>query len=97
MRRVCGLRMSRRLWSEPDDFDFDGKFFQLKAVRSKPKPYGGTLPVILNAARSEAGQAFAVRNADAFFTSAKSSEFDVKTGVGRDEILQWLKQEYLFV
>lgn len=71
----------RRLWTEPDDFDFDGKYFQLKGVRSKPKPYGGTLPVILNAARSEIGQAFAVRNADAFFTSAKSSEFDEKTGI----------------
>ncbi len=75
------ISIVKRLWSDPDDFDFDGKFFQLKAVRSKPKPYGGTRPVILNAARSEIGQAFAVRNADAFFTSVKSSEFDEKTGV----------------
>ena len=75
------LTIVKRLWTEPGDFDFDGRFFQLRAVRSKPKPYGGTMPVILNAARSEAGQAFAVRNADAFFTSAKSSEFDEATGV----------------
>jgi alkanesulfonate monooxygenase SsuD/methylene tetrahydromethanopterin reductase-like flavin-dependent oxidoreductase (luciferase family) len=80
------MTIVKRLWSEPDDFDFDGRFFQLKAVRSKPKPYGGTMPVILNAARSEAGQAFAVRNADAFFTSAKSSEFDAKTGVVTPDI-----------
>jgi dimethylsulfone monooxygenase len=69
------------LWTEADDFDFEGRHFQLKAVRSKPKPYGGTQPIILNAARSDTGQAFAVRNADAFFTSVKSSEFDEKTGV----------------
>ena len=75
------ITIVKRLWSEPDDFDFDGKFFQLKAVRSKPKPVGDSLPVILNAARSERGQAFAVRNADAFFTSAKSSEFDEQTGI----------------
>lgn len=75
------ITIVKRLWSEPDDFDFEGKFFQLKQVRSKPKPYGGTMPLILNAARSEIGQAFAVRNADAFFTSAKSSEFDEQTGI----------------
>lgn len=75
------ITIVRRLWSEPEDFDFEGKFFQLKAVRSKPKPFGGTQPIILNAARSEIGQAFAVRNADAFFTSVKSSEFDEKTGI----------------
>jgi len=75
------ITIVKRLWTEPDDFDFDGKYFQLKAVRSKPKPYGDSQPIILNAARSEIGQAFAVRNADAFFTSAKSSEFDRATGV----------------
>jgi FMNH2-dependent dimethyl sulfone monooxygenase len=75
------ITIVKRLWSEPDDFDFNGKYFQLKAVRSKPKPYGDSQPIILNAARSEIGQAFAVRNADAFFTSTKSSEFDEKTGV----------------
>ncbi|HXF33405.1 MAG TPA: LLM class flavin-dependent oxidoreductase [Candidatus Acidoferrales bacterium] len=75
------ITIVKRLWTEADDFDFDGRHFQLKAVRSKPKPYGGTQPVILNAARSDTGQAFAVRNADAFFTSVKSSEFDEKTGV----------------
>lgn len=75
------ISIVKRLWTDPDDFDFNGSFFQLKAVRSKPKPYGGTMPIILNAARSEIGQAFAVRNADAFFTSVKSSEFDEKTGV----------------
>jgi FMNH2-dependent dimethyl sulfone monooxygenase len=80
------MTIVKRLWTEPDDFDFEGTFFHLKAVRSKPKPYGGTMPVILNAARSEAGQAFAVRNADAFFTSAKSSEFDEKTGVVTPDI-----------
>jgi alkanesulfonate monooxygenase SsuD/methylene tetrahydromethanopterin reductase-like flavin-dependent oxidoreductase (luciferase family) len=80
------ITIVKRLWSDPEDFDFDGTFFQLKAVRSKPKPFGGTMPVILNAARSDAGQAFAVRNADAFFTSAKSSEFDEKTGVVTPDI-----------
>jgi alkanesulfonate monooxygenase SsuD/methylene tetrahydromethanopterin reductase-like flavin-dependent oxidoreductase (luciferase family) len=75
------ITIVKRLWTEDEDFDFDGKYFQLKAAHSKPKPFGDSLPIILNAARSEPGQAFAVRNADAFFTSTKSSEFDEKTGI----------------
>jgi alkanesulfonate monooxygenase SsuD/methylene tetrahydromethanopterin reductase-like flavin-dependent oxidoreductase (luciferase family) len=58
----------KRAWSE-DEFDFDGKFFKLSGVRAKPKPFGDTRPVIMNAGRSGAGQAFALRNCDAFFTS----------------------------
>ena len=58
----------KRAWSE-DEFDFDGKFFKLAGVRAKPKPFGDTRPVIMNAGASDAGQAFAMRNCDAFFTS----------------------------
>jgi len=60
----------KRMWSEPDAFDFDGKFIKLKQVRSKPKPYGGTRPVIMNAGASPTGQAFAIRNCDALFSNA---------------------------
>ena len=59
----------RRAWSEQDEFDFDGKFFQLAGVHCLPGPYSGTRPVIMNAGSSAAGQAFAMRNCDAFFTS----------------------------
>jgi dimethylsulfone monooxygenase len=58
----------KRAWSE-DEFDFDGKFFKLTGVRAKPRPFGGTRPVIMNAGSSPTGQAFAMRNCDAFFTS----------------------------
>ena len=59
----------KRAWSEEDEFDFDGKFFQLAGVHCLPGPYGGTRPVIMNAGSSATGQAFAMRNCDAFFTS----------------------------
>ena len=58
-----------RAWSGEEQFDFDGRYFKLQAVRAKPKPFGGTRPVIMNAGHSGAGQAFAMRNCDAFFTS----------------------------
>ena len=56
-----------------DDFDFDGEHIKLKKVRAKPKPYGGTRPLIMNAGSSGSGQAFALRNCDAFFTATSTS------------------------
>ena len=47
------LDIVRRLWTDPENFDFDGKYFQLRDVLSKPKPHGGTQPLLLNAGTSE--------------------------------------------
>ena len=44
-----------------------------RSVRAKPKPYGGTRPLIMNAGSSPVGQAFALRNCDAFFTATSGS------------------------
>ncbi len=63
----------KQAWGPQDDFDFDGEFIKLKKVRAKPKPYGGTRPLIMNAGSSGAGQAFALRNCDAFFTATSTS------------------------
>jgi FMNH2-dependent dimethyl sulfone monooxygenase len=72
----------KRAWTE-DEFDFDGKFFKLAGVRAKPRPFGGTRPVIMNAGSSPAGQAFAMRNCDAFFTSTAALRLAV-AGSARD-------------
>ena len=60
-------------WTDPEQFDYDGQFLKLKEVRAKPKPFGGTRPLIMNAGASPAGRAFAIRNCDAFFTSLSSA------------------------
>jgi alkanesulfonate monooxygenase SsuD/methylene tetrahydromethanopterin reductase-like flavin-dependent oxidoreductase (luciferase family) len=60
-------------WTGPEQFDYDGQFLKLKEVRAKPKPFGGTRPLIMNAGGSPAGRAFALRNCDAFFTSLSSA------------------------
>jgi FMNH2-dependent dimethyl sulfone monooxygenase len=62
----------QRIWTE-NDFDFDGDFFHLHGVRAKPKPWNETRPVMMNAGSSPEGKAFAIRNCDAFFTSARRS------------------------
>jgi alkanesulfonate monooxygenase SsuD/methylene tetrahydromethanopterin reductase-like flavin-dependent oxidoreductase (luciferase family) len=62
----------KRAWSGKE-FDFDGRYFKLTGVRSKPGPIDGTRPVIMNAGQSGTGQAFAMRNCDAFFTSTSGA------------------------
>jgi alkanesulfonate monooxygenase SsuD/methylene tetrahydromethanopterin reductase-like flavin-dependent oxidoreductase (luciferase family) len=63
----------KRAWSEPADFDFAGQFFQLRGIRAKPKPFGDSRPIIMNAGSSGTGQDFALRNCDAFFTATMAS------------------------
>src|SRR5438270_7798685 len=48
----------------------------MKGIHGKPKPYGGSRPVIMNAGASPVGQAFAVRNCDAFFLQASRTSLD---------------------
>jgi len=63
----------KRAWSEPGTFDFEGRFLKLKGVRAFPKPYGDTRPMLMNAGSSNVGQAFALRNCDAFFVATAGS------------------------
>jgi FMNH2-dependent dimethyl sulfone monooxygenase len=63
----------KRAWTEPGTFDFEGRFLKLKGVRAFPKPFGETRPIIMNAGSSGTGQAFALRNCDAFFTATSAS------------------------
>jgi alkanesulfonate monooxygenase SsuD/methylene tetrahydromethanopterin reductase-like flavin-dependent oxidoreductase (luciferase family) len=65
--------VAKRAWGTEEQFDFKGQFFDLRGVRAKPKPCGGTRPLIMNAGSSKAGQAFALRNCDAFFTATGAS------------------------
>jgi alkanesulfonate monooxygenase SsuD/methylene tetrahydromethanopterin reductase-like flavin-dependent oxidoreductase (luciferase family) len=67
------LDVVTRAWSEDAQFDFEGAFLRLKGVRAHPKPYGGTRPILMNAGSSPAGQAFALRNCDAFFVATAGS------------------------
>jgi FMNH2-dependent dimethyl sulfone monooxygenase len=60
-------------WTRDDTFDFDGQYLHLKAARAFPKPYGGTRPLMMNAGSSDVGQAFALRNCDAFFVATAGS------------------------
>lgn len=62
----------KKLWSTDGRFDHEGEYFNLKNVHGDPKPQR-ELP-ILNAAGSQIGREFAVRNANYLFTSALDLE-----------------------
>ena len=74
----------KAMWSRADEFDFDGTYIKLKRVRAKPKPYGGTRPLIMNAGASPTGQAFAARNCDALFISSKLATLEKSAQHVRD-------------
>jgi len=71
----------KTIWSDAEDFDFDGQYIKLKAVRGKPKPYDGSRPIIMNAGASPAGNAFAIRNCDAFFTQVSRDSVEESTKI----------------
>jgi dimethylsulfone monooxygenase len=64
------------MWARSEEFDFDGKYIQLKKVRAKPKPYNSTRPIIMNAGASATGQAFAIANCDALFIAPPQGDAD---------------------
>ena len=64
-----------RLWSEPDIFDYAGRFFNLKGAGSYPKPLQQPRPPIMNAGNSDVGQRWAARHSDMMFTSAPTGDY----------------------
>jgi alkanesulfonate monooxygenase SsuD/methylene tetrahydromethanopterin reductase-like flavin-dependent oxidoreductase (luciferase family) len=63
-------------WSDVETFSFDGKFIRLGPARAKPKPYGGSRPIVMNAGASPIGQEFAIRNCDALFSMTPKGKLD---------------------
>src|SRR2546423_14498665 len=71
-------------WSPQEEFDFAGQFIVVQAGRAKPKPYGGSRPLIMNAGASPTGQSFAIRNCDALFSN-------ISNGISFEETAQHVK------
>jgi alkanesulfonate monooxygenase SsuD/methylene tetrahydromethanopterin reductase-like flavin-dependent oxidoreductase (luciferase family) len=61
-----------RAWSDEGPFDYDGRFYQVHGTDMRPKPHGGTRPLIVCAGNSDRGRAFAARNADMMFTAIRT-------------------------
>jgi dimethylsulfone monooxygenase len=58
------LRLLRRLWTDPGEFDEDTQYFHMKKAISRPQPLQqGGVP-IMNAALSPVGMRFSAKNSD---------------------------------
>jgi alkanesulfonate monooxygenase SsuD/methylene tetrahydromethanopterin reductase-like flavin-dependent oxidoreductase (luciferase family) len=64
-----------RLWSEPDNFNYSGRFFKLNGAGSYPKPLQQPRPPIMNAGNSDVGQRWAARHSDMMFTAAPTGDY----------------------
>lgn len=62
------LAIIKRLWTEDETFDHEGRFFKIKKGYLAPKPIQYPYPAIMNAGASELGRHYAVKNCDLVFT-----------------------------
>jgi alkanesulfonate monooxygenase SsuD/methylene tetrahydromethanopterin reductase-like flavin-dependent oxidoreductase (luciferase family) len=63
------ITIHKRLWTEDEPFDFDGKFYKLKNLMIEPKPVQPGGPALMNAGASGRGAHFAAKHVDIAFTS----------------------------
>lgn len=68
------LEIVRRLWTDPEPFDYDGEFFKLRGAVAEPKPLQRPHPLLVNAGSSAAGIDFSARSCDVNFVAMGSFE-----------------------
>jgi alkanesulfonate monooxygenase SsuD/methylene tetrahydromethanopterin reductase-like flavin-dependent oxidoreductase (luciferase family) len=62
------LAIVKRLWTEDDAFDHEGKFYKITKGYLQPKPIQRPYPAVMSAGASERGRHFATKHADLVFT-----------------------------
>jgi dimethylsulfone monooxygenase len=66
----------KRLWTEDDSFDHEGRFYKIKKGYLAPKPIQHPYPAIMNAGASELGRHYAVKHCDLVFTVIRTGGLD---------------------
>ena len=70
------VHIVKRLWSEDDEFDYDGKYYRINKGYLQPKPIQKPYPAIMNAGGSERGRHFACKYCDVVFTALGAPSFE---------------------
>lgn len=70
------LDVVKRLWTEDEEFDHDGRFYKIKKGYLQPKPLQRPFPAVMNAGGSERGMHFAAKNCDLAYIVLTSTNFD---------------------
>jgi alkanesulfonate monooxygenase SsuD/methylene tetrahydromethanopterin reductase-like flavin-dependent oxidoreductase (luciferase family) len=69
------LGIVKRLWTEEEPFDFDGKCFHIRQGQAHPKPLQKPYPVLVSAGNSPAGLDFSAREVDFNFMTVDNFEY----------------------
>jgi len=70
------LHVVKRLWTEDEEFDHEGKFYRIVKGYLQPKPIQRPHPAIMNAGGSERGRHFACKFCDLVFTALGAPSFE---------------------
>jgi len=70
------LAIVKRLWTEDESFDHDGRFYKISKGALAPKPIQHPYPAVMNAGASERGRHFATKHADLVFTVIRTGTLD---------------------
>jgi dimethylsulfone monooxygenase len=65
------VRVVKRIWTESEPFDHQGRWLTLKDVQGDPKPWGGLCPLLISAGASNEGLGFAAKHVDCLFTAIR--------------------------
>jgi F420-dependent oxidoreductase-like protein len=68
------LEIVHRSWTEPDPFDFEGRFYRLEHADPQPKPTGARPRIIVGGSARPRGAALAARWADEYNTVLPTPE-----------------------
>jgi len=69
------ITILKRLWSEDDEFDFDGRYLNISRGYSMPHPIQRPYPALMNAGGSDEGQNFVGRHCDIAFIRTETREW----------------------
>jgi FMNH2-dependent dimethyl sulfone monooxygenase len=70
------IEIIKLMWTSEEEFDFEGKFYQVKGAILAPKPIQKPHPAIMSAGASPKGRQFASRHADVSFINLDAHDFD---------------------
>jgi dimethylsulfone monooxygenase len=70
------VEIIKRLWTEEEEFNYEGSFYQIKKGYLQPKPLQKPHPVIMNAGGSKKGQHYAAKYCDVAFVVFDPRDID---------------------
>jgi alkanesulfonate monooxygenase SsuD/methylene tetrahydromethanopterin reductase-like flavin-dependent oxidoreductase (luciferase family) len=70
------LSIVKRLWTEDEEFDHEGKYYKIVKGYLQPKPIQQPFPPVMNAGGSERGRHFAARHCDMVFIALGEPDFE---------------------